>query len=177
MVRSGLDIRRTLLASVLVIGIGVVLVIIGMILQLLSIVVKDGNGAIVETVLTVFSVLSIPLFFLLYLWAGIRAAKRYNFDAVGAATVAALSYLVTAFIQLFLDIILSVVVVSRGVVGSGFGSAEAAVTASVFGSAVGLSGIGLSAVCGIGIIILGTMINFVIGGFGALFALRKSESA
>lgn len=173
--RSGFDVRRTLFASALIIGIGVLLVIINMILLLLSLVLKDGNGPIIETVLAGFSILEIPLFLILFFWAGIRSAKRYGFDAVGAGTVASLSYIVIAFVQLFLDVILSIVVVSRGVIGAGFGSAESAVAASVFGGAVGLSGIGLSAVCGVGLIIIGAMINFVIGGSGALFALRKGE--
>jgi len=50
-----------------------------------------------------------------------------------------------------------------------------ALASSLFGGAIGLSGIALSAVCGIGMLAVGVMINFVIGGFGALFALRKSS--
>jgi hypothetical protein len=40
---------------------------------------------------------------------------------------------------------------------------------------MGMKGVGLSAVCGIGILLFGTVINFVVGGFGGIFALSGSR--
>lgn len=174
MARSSFDYRRFILASALVIIIGIVLVILGMILQLLSVVMSQSDAATVEMVSSVYSVVMIPVFLALFFWSGMRAAKRYGFDAVGGASVAAFSYVVIGLIQLVLNLILSVVVISKGIAAPGFGSAEAALVASLFSGASGLSGIGLSAVCGIGIIVTGAVINFVVGGAGALFALRKT---
>ena len=174
MARSAFDVRRFVLASALIIIIGIVLVILGTILQLLGVVITGSNSATLELISMAYSVLMLPAFLLLFFWSGMRAARRYNFDAVGAAGVAAFSYVVIAIVQLVLNIILSVVFVSKGIAAPGVGSAEAALAASLFSGASGLNGIGLSAVCGVGVIITGAMINFVIGGAGALFALRKS---
>jgi hypothetical protein len=174
MARSGFDARRFILASVLIIIIGVVLVIVGTILQLLNVVITDSNAAMIEMISVIYSILMIPAFLALFFWSGMRAVTRYNFDAVGAGGVAAFSYIVIGVIQLVLNLILSVVVVSKGIAAPGFGSAEAALAASMFSGASGLSGIGLSAFCGLGIIIVGAVINFVVGGTGGLFALRKT---
>ncbi len=174
MARSSFDYRRFILASALVIIIGIVLVILSLILQLLSVVVTDSNAATIEAVSSIYSLAMIPIFLVLFFWSGMRAAKRYGFDAVGGASVAAFSYVVIGLVQLVLNLLLSVVVISKGIAAPGFGSAEAALVASLFSGASGLSGIGLSAVCGLGIIITGAVVNFVVGGAGALFALRKT---
>ncbi len=176
MARQSFDFKRFLLASALVVIVGVVLVIIGTILQLLGVVITDANASTVQLISSVFAVAEIPLFLILFFWSGMRAAKAFSFDAVGAASVTAFSYAIIAVIQLVLDILLSIIVVSKGIATPGFGSAEAALAASLFSGASGLSGIGLSAVCGVGVIVIGALINFVIGGAGALFALRKTVS-
>ena len=58
----------------------------------------------------------------------------------------------------------------------GFGSTEMVVASSIFGGLIGLSGVALSSVCGFGMLILGSMVNFVVGGFGALFTLNRQRS-
>jgi hypothetical protein len=171
------DFRKLLMASVLVMGIGTVLVIIQEILATLSLVMTDSNAATVDLIGTAFSVLMVPVFFALYLWCGIRAAKKYGFDAVGAGWVCAFSYFVTSIVHLILNLILNLVIVSKAISGSGVGSAEAALAASLFGGIVGLSGVGLSAFCGLALIIFGTMTNFVVGGTGAILVLRKNISS
>jgi hypothetical protein len=174
MARSAFDYRRFALASALIIIIGIVLVILGTILQLLTVVITDSNAAMVELLSSGYSVVMVPVFLALFFWCGMRAARRYNFDAVGAAGVTSFSYVVIAVVNLVLNLLLSVIVVSKGIPSPGFGSAEAALAASMFGGASGLSGIGLSAVCGVGIVAMGALINFVVGGAGALFSLRKT---
>ncbi len=176
MARQSFDFKRFILASALIIIVGVALVILGTILQLLSVAITDANAPTLELASSIYSVVEIPLFLILFFWCGMRAAKAFGFDAVGAAGVTAFSYAVIAVVQLILDILLSVVVVSKGIPTPGFGSAEATLAASLFSGASGLSGIGLSAICGVGVIIIGSMINFVVGGAGALFALRKTIS-
>lgn len=174
MAKQVFDFQKMLFASLLTIGIGVVLVIVSLILGLLSFAITDSNAALVDLVTTVYLLLLFPLFFVLFFWTGMRAVKNYGFDAVGAGVVAAFSYAIIDLVKILLEMLLAVVVVSRSMgSGGGFGSTEMTVTASFFGDMMGLSGVALSAVCGLGILAIGSLINFVIGGFGALFALRK----
>jgi len=176
MAKQGFDFKRMLVASLMTIGIGVVLVILSMILQLLSLVITQEYGDVVDIVAIAYSLLLIPVFFAIFIVTGMRAAKNYGFDAVGAGAVSAFSFFVISFVQLVLGIILAAVIVTRPMGGSGFGTPEMALASTLFGGFVGLSGVALSAVCGVGIILLGSLINFVVGGFGALFALRGQSS-
>ncbi|HSB47489.1 MAG TPA: hypothetical protein VLD37_05725 [Candidatus Bilamarchaeum sp.] len=169
------DFKKLLMASILVMGIGVVLVIVGEILATLSLVVTGENAGTFDTISTVYSVLMIPVFFILYFWCGMRAAKRYNFDPVGSGWVTAFSYFITSLVHLVLNLLLNLVIVSKAIAGSGVGSAESVLASSLFGGVVGLSGVGLSAFCGIALIFFGTMMNFVVGGSGAIFVLRKTN--
>ena len=169
------DFKKLLLASVLPLGIGVVLVILAEILLTLSLIITDSNAETIDLVSTAYSFFMIPLFLALYLWCGLRAVKRFNFDAVGAGWVTAFTYFVTGLFNLFLNVIIQAVIVSRDIAGSGVGAAESVLASSLFGGITGLSGVGLSAFCGIAIIIFGTMTNFVVGGTGALYAIKKSS--
>jgi len=174
MAKQGIDFKKMALASLLTIGIGAVLVIIYMIIQLLSLVITDSNNALIDLVNLVYTVLMVPVFFALFFWTGMRAAKNYGFDAVNAAAITSASFFIIGVIELILQMLLAVIVVSRPMGAGNLGSPALALASSFFGGAIGMSGIALSAVCGIGILLLGAMINFVIGGFGALFALRSN---
>ncbi len=176
MARQSFDFRRFILASVLIMIVGIALVILGAILQLLSVVITDANAPLIQLASSIYDVAEIPLFLILFFWCGMRAARGFSFDAVGAAMVTAFSYIIIAAVQLLIDVVLSLIVVSKGIPTPGFGSAEATLAASLFSGASGISGIGLSAICGVGVIVLGALINFVVGGAGALFALRKTVS-
>src|SRR4030095_16663128 len=105
MARSGPDIKRMVLAAVLTGGIGTALVILSVIIQLLSLAITDQNAELVDTVYSVFGFLMIPVFFGLYFWTGMRAVKRFGFDAVGAGTVTAMAYFVVESIRLALNLI------------------------------------------------------------------------
>ncbi|MCI0503837.1 hypothetical protein L0Y65_03940 [Candidatus Micrarchaeota archaeon] len=174
MAKQSLDFKKMALASFLTIGIGAVLVIVYMIIQLLSLVITDSNNAIIDMVNIAYTILLVPVFFALFFWTGMRAAKNYQFDAVRAGAIAAASFFIIGTIELVLEMVLAAIVVTRPMGAGNIGSPALALASSFFGGAIGMSGIALSAVCGIGILLLGALINFVVGGFGALFALRKS---
>lgn len=166
------DVKKILGASLLIVAIGVALVVVSMILELLSLMTTGSTEEIISLIGTAYAFLLIPIFFGLYFWGGMRAVRKFELDAVSAGGVSAFSHVVTGLIHLALGTLLNILVVSRVVGGMGFGSAEAALAAALFGDAAGAMGIGLSAVCGFGIIIFGAMMNFVVGGVGALFILR-----
>lgn len=174
MPKESIDLKKVLSASFITIGAGIVLVIVAVILQLLSFVIQGEYGEIVDLLYIAYSVVLYPVFLVLYFWTGMRAAKNFGFDAVGAGGVAAFAYFVVGLVERLLNVLLAVIVVSRPLSSGGFGSADMVVASSLFGGIVGLSGVALAAVCGFGILLMGTMVNFVVGGFGALFALRKS---
>lgn len=177
MAKPGFDFKKMFVASLLVVGIGLMLVILAVLLRLVSMLVTDpAITGIIDLAGMIYLILLFPLFLLLYFWAGMRAASAYGFDAVGAGIVAAFSYFICACVHLLLNIVLTLVFVAKPMGGAGFGTLESSLAASLFGGMIGLKGVGLSAVCGAGVIVLGTLINFVVGGFGGLFALRKSSS-
>lgn len=171
----GLDIKKVLLASILIIGIGIVLDIFAVILELLPMVVSDIKYInYLNLALNVFSYVSYPIFFAIFLWAGFRAVKKYGLDLVGAGTVSALSYFVIALFLILLDAFMNGVMLNRAASGVGFGSYEIIAATTVFGDLSGLGGVMLTVLCGIGIVIIGTLVNFVVGGIGGYFASRRN---
>ncbi|MBU0591907.1 hypothetical protein KKF81_04055 [Candidatus Micrarchaeota archaeon] len=182
------NIKGILRASFLAIGLGICVIIISMILQLLVIVASDSIGQtyfsveITESIVnnvrfinTIFGILVFPLFLVLYFWTGMRAVKKYGLDAIGGASAAAFAYVVSGFGQLMLATVLNLVIMTKVIGGMAFGSTEAIIAANLFDDVSGMTGLGISAICGIGLILLGAMVVFVIGGIGGLFAARKGK--
>jgi len=170
------DFKKMLLASTLIVGIGAVLVVISLILQLLSVMIGGDTGQTVDLISTVYAFLLYPMMLALYLWTGIRATKSYGFDAVGAGIVTAFSHLIIGIIQLVMGLLLSLLVMTKGPVGAGFATPESVVAAAVFEDVMGMKGVGLSAVCGIGILMFGTVVNFVVGGVGSIIAQSRNRN-
>lgn len=168
-----LNMKRVLKGSLIFIGIGIVLVILSMILQLLALLLSEDYGEILQLVVIGFALLQLPIFLAMYFYAGMRAVKVHGLDAVGAGLVAAVAYFVVALVNLFFDLLLNLLVIS-GVIpaNAGFGSAGSVIAAQVFGDIAGMVGLGASAICGFGLLLTGALINFVIGGCGGLFAQK-----
>jgi hypothetical protein len=167
------DIKKLIFASALISAVGIVLIIISLILQLLSLMASAETAKTIDLISTIYAFLLYPVMAALFLWAGIRAVRKYNFDAVGAGLVSAISHFIIGLGQLFLGVLLSVVVLSRFSSSAGFATPESVLAAAIFEDVMGMKGIGLSAICGIGILLFGTVVNFVIGGFGGLLALSR----
>jgi len=167
------DVKKILRASVLIMAVGAALVVISMILELVSLLVTEPAAHIISFISTVYAFLLIPVFVALYSWAGYRAVKKYDLDVVSAGMVAAFSHIIVGLVNLALGTVLNILVMSRLVGGMGFGTAEATLAAFFFGEAAGAGGIFLSEICGIGMILAGAAINFVIGGLGGLFSFRR----
>lgn len=169
-----LDIKRVLKGSLIFAGLGLVLVILTLILQLLTLIITGEYADYVQIIALVFAFAVIPLYLVMYFIAGIRAVKKHGLDAVGAGFVSAFSYVVAAAAHLFFDFLLNTLIVS-GLIpgGAGLGSSSSILAAQVFGDITGPFGLGASLLCGFGLIAVGALINFVIGGLGGLFAQRK----
>jgi hypothetical protein len=167
------DIGKFISASYLVIGVGIVLVILSLILQLVSMMAGGETAKTADLLSTVYAFLLYPMMFSLYLWAGIRAVQRYGFDAVGAGLVSAFSHFMIGLVQLILGVVLSVVILSKFASGAAFATPESVLAGAIFEDVMGMKGVGLSAVCGIGILLFGTVMNFVVGGMGGVFALSR----
>ncbi|MBU0533133.1 hypothetical protein KKB44_06590 [Candidatus Micrarchaeota archaeon] len=167
-----LNIKNILRSSLLIIIIGLVLVISSLILRLLPVVLTTLDVNLLSTISMTYSFILFAIFFLLYFWAGIRAVKSYRLDTVGAGLVSAFSFFVTGIFHLLLETVLGLLFASHVIAGT-FVSGGATIATAVFGdAAIGGVGIGLASVCGLGILALGTLMNFAIGGFGALFEQR-----
>jgi hypothetical protein len=121
----------------------------------------------------VFSFLLYPVFFLLYLWSGMRAAKNYGFDIVGAGAVAAFSSFIVTFISIIINSLLGLIVLTKPIDNLAFGSFETAFSSILFSGISDFGGIGISTLCGIGIAFVGALINFVIGGIGGWLVLSR----
>jgi hypothetical protein len=53
-----------------------------------------------------------------------------------------------------------------------FGTLESTLAATLLGQTAGAMGIAYTGLCGVGMLALGALVNFVVGGFGAIFAQR-----
>jgi len=168
-----LDIKRIAKSSVLFVGVGIILVILSVILQLLTLLVTGENGQIVALVATIYSYVLYAMFLGLFLLAGYRAVKIHGLDAIGAGATASLTYVLVAIIQLLLNSLLSLLVLS-GLIpsGAGFASIETVLAAALFGDALGIIGLGRDLLCGFGLILVGALFNFVIGGSAGLYASK-----
>ncbi|MEW6748920.1 MAG: hypothetical protein AB1295_04400 [Candidatus Micrarchaeota archaeon] len=175
MAERQVDVRRILTASLLTIGIGIVLSILSMILQLLSTIITDDIGDILDITNGLYLLILFPLFFVLFFWTGIRAVKLYGFDVMEAGYITAFSYFMIGLVEMVLHILLAILLVRGPLDTVGFGSTEMVIASSIFGGLIGLSGVALSAVCGFGMLVFGSMVNFVVGGFGALFILNRRQ--
>lgn len=170
-----IDFRKVMLASFLTIGIGIVLSILSMILQLLSVIITEDIGDYIDIAFTAYQLIMFPVFLGLFLWTGMRAVRGHGFDAVGAGYITAFTFFVIGLVERILQMFLAILVVKGPLDAVGFGSTEMVIASSIFGGLIGLSGVALSAVCGFGMLIFGSMVNFVVGGFGALFTLNRQS--
>jgi hypothetical protein len=168
-----LDVKKVGKGSLIFVGLGVVLVILSLILQILPLVIPESYSDIVLLISVGYQLLLIPVFLVLFFIAGVRGVKIHKLDAIGAGAISALSYFIVALIHLFFSTILNSLVLS-GLIpgGAGYGSSEAVLATALFGDVAGAMGIGASLLCGVGSILIGSVINFVVGGFGGLFAQR-----
>lgn len=175
MKKPGFDFKKLLLASLVIIGIGIVLIIISTILKVLPSVVPDDLKSVSSIINTAFSLLLYPIFFLLYFWSGVRATKNYGFDILGAGYVAAFSYFIVTLVGLVINTLLSLIVLTKPIGNFAFGSVETAFSSILFSGISDFGGVGVSAVCGVGIALVGALINFVIGGTGGWLVLRRKR--
>lgn len=169
-----MDIKKILRASLFAIGIGILLVIISVILQILSFLLTDYSIADrIAFVTTVYAYLMFPFFLLLYFWTGMRSVNKYKLDAVGAGVVAAFSYIVTGLMHIVFNSVMNLLVVGGVFHVTVFRSTESVVVAAILGNLVGGVGVLASSICGLGLLVFGMMINFVVGAVGGLFAQRE----
>ncbi|MFH1521086.1 MAG: hypothetical protein ABID61_05565 [Candidatus Micrarchaeota archaeon] len=173
MAKPGFDFKKLLLASLVIIGIGIVLTILSTILKVLPAVVPDDLDSTISFISMVFSLLLYPIFFLLYFWSGVRASKNYGFDLVGAGYVAAFSYFIVTIISIIVNTLLGLIVLAKPIGNFAFGSIETVFSSILFSEVSDFGGVGISALCGVGIAIIGALMNFVIGGVGGWLVLRR----
>jgi len=173
-----LEMKKVFFASVLITALGMMFVVASLVLQMLPLVLEPEVGATISLLSTIYLFLLYPLFFVLYFWAGMRGAKRYGLDAINSGIVTAFSSFIVGAFELIAITIITAVVLAKGTGAVGFQTPEIVVTNVVFGDIMGYRGIGLSALCGLGLVLLNSAINFVIGGLGAILALsfaKRSE--
>jgi hypothetical protein len=177
------NLKNMLRASLPLIGIGVVLVVISLVLQVVSLLLvgpRDittalpvlGITSIPELASTVASYLMYPAFLILYFWGGRRGVKHYRLDTMGSAVSVAFAYLVTGLLNLVLGLVLSLLVLTNILQTMRYGSVESTLAIAFFGETAGAMGVALIGLCGVGILAIGTLINFVVGGVGAITAQR-----
>jgi len=170
-----LDLKRIVFASALISALGILLVVISLILQLASLLITSDTAKLINQIDTVYEFMLYPVMFCLFLWAGYRAVRKYKFDAIGAGLVSAFSCLVVGAFQLCVIIILSLVIINRFASGIAFATPESVLAGALFPNTTDMAGVGLSSICGVGILIYGVVINFVVGGLGGLFALSRGS--
>jgi hypothetical protein len=103
-----------------------------------------------------------------------RSAKRYRSDLMECGVVAAFSHVVIGIVSLIINVLVGILALANVLNASGLKSNEAVVSGVMFGGVVGAMGVGLGVVCGIGLIILGALLNFMIGALGGYFGRGNS---
>ncbi len=168
-----MDIRRIGKASVPIIVLGVVLVLLQTMFHVLPSFLEPSDAEIAEMIDTVFTFFAVLLFMALYALAGFRAVKKFGLDPMGAGQVAALSYTTVAIINLLINTIVELLIVNHILDITGFRTAEAAVTAAVLDHVSGGGGVLISSLCGLGIIIIGALMNFIVGALAGIYARHR----
>lgn len=170
-----LDIRNIFGASMLPIIISVLLVIGFVVLEVLSFVVDQSLIGTVSLLTSIYLYAMFPVHFVVFLWAGARSVRKYRLDAIGAGMVASFTYFVAATFNLLVTSLIGLLVIKEYVDIPGFRSTESTLAASLIGDVAGTSGVGISFLCGAGMIIMGMLANFVIGSFGGLVTTPRSS--
>ncbi len=166
-----MDFKKIARCALPVIAIGMLLVIIYIILQTLPSFLSGPND-LIKTIITVYSYAMLPIFFLLYFWAGIRGMRRYGLDEISCGLVAAFSAVLIGLVQLVLEAILTLLIVSRIVTVTDFRPASAVFSSVFLGNTSGVPGVGITTICGLGIIALSAIVCFLIGVLGAIATKR-----
>jgi hypothetical protein len=157
-----MDMKKILEASKQAIVIGIVLVVINFIFQLLGVFLRNGT---IDMIGGAYSTLTLVLFFGLYAWAGMNAVKKHGMDLVGAGTVGAFAYLVTAVVSYVLNMIFLLLVWGR----IGMTSPEPAAAAAFSATMAGFTG-AMATVVSLAIVLCGIVVNFVVGAGGGAIA-------
>ena len=168
-----MDIKRILGASTVVILVGLLIMILSLVAQILPGLITSGPVDQIKLASTGFAYLSLLLFALVYIWGGLRASKKFRMEPQEAGLVSAFSFAVVAFLQLIINVVLSVILVNRMTALGGFRAPESIYASTLLGDISGTSGIVLSGVCGLGVIVLGMMVNFVLGAACAMVFTRQ----
>ncbi len=153
--------------------VGVLLVVFSRVLALLPLFLPDFQSEL--TLLSnLFLFALFPLFFALFLYAGMRAAEQ-GCDAVEAGLVGAFSYFAVNLVKLVLSAVLSF-----AALGGYLGSANVLDFENVFVSALlpqyaGAEAILLNSLCGFGLGLFGALVNFAVSGLGALLVLGRKK--
>jgi hypothetical protein len=178
-----MDVKNLLRASLPLMAIGIALVMVSVALQVLALVLAGpsdilvtlpvlGETSVPDLASTVFTYLLYPAFFALYFWGGMRGVKAYRLDTLGSAGAAAVAYVATGFLHLALGILLNLLAINGILHTVRYSSVESTLSTALFGETAGAMGIVLSGVCGAGVLLIGALMTFVVGGLGAMFAQR-----
>jgi len=170
-----LDIRNILGASMLPIIISVLLVIGYVVLEVVSFVADQSLQGAISLLTSIYLYAMFPIYFVVFLWAGARSVRKYRLDAIGAGMVSAFSYFVAATFNLIVTSLIGLLVIKQYIDIPGFRSTESTLAASLIGDVAGTSGVGISFLCGAGMIFMGMLANFVIGSFGGLVTSPKGS--
>lgn len=170
-----MDNKKILASSTIAIVIGVILVLISTVAHIVPQYISTDAAKVANSVVSIFDYAMIIIFALLYLWTGMRAAKKYRADLLESALAAAFSHTIVGVVSLIVNVLVGILALANIVNGSGIKANESVISGLIFSGVVGAAGIGANVVCGIGLIVLGALINFMIGAVGGFFGRGKSQ--
>ncbi len=160
-----LNLKGILQASTHSIIIGSALVLLFTLLLIVGHVLGiSQEGSIVRMITGAVFVIYIPVFFLLYLWTGWRAKRRFHLHTREAGIAAAFSYGIAASISFLLNTLLLILAVGDVLMYQ--------ITPSMFDFGGIFSEIVIlgSSICGIGVMVIGLILNAVIGMCGSIIS-------
>lgn len=164
-----IHIKEMLRASVKTILIGFVLVLIAGLLAVLGHFLDEETASIIWSILGIIGLIYIPAYFLLYLWTGYRAKRKFRLSTMEAGVTTAFTFVVIGLFSFVLNMVLILLSVEEILTYQ--------ITPAMFEIGEIFEGYYILdiALCGLGKLVIGFIINFVIGLCGAVIADEKKR--
>ena len=149
--------------------------IIGLVIQILSVVAGASLIGYIKIINTVYSYLLIPSVIYLYFAAGARGTKKQNMDPTEAGTTSALAYIGSSTIMIIINAIIGLLIVNKILTIGLFRPPESVLATIYLGNTSGMIGVAISAFCGLGATLVGGSITFAIGALGSIYTTLSKK--
>jgi len=157
-------------------AIGCAIILFGFLFRLVLLFIVDQVTEYVDQdmmniINILISLASFAAFLGLFLWTGYRATRKYHADVTEAGVITAVTYTLIAVVDLFFTVVLigmnAAEIGDASIISYGLGGEMSRI---LLEDTLGIAGIPC---CALGLIPLGILINFIVGGAGGMLGEKK----